>query len=90
MSDGKGVFHRVKGFPKTARRDEVIGGGYFVFRRGDSTRRVRPSTFPFEYATQEAAAEEAHRLSREQPGYTFEVFGRVSSFLVIPEQSKAA
>ena len=45
------------------RQNEEIGGGYFVFRRGDRTNRVRPGKMPFEHPTKEAATEEAARLA---------------------------
>lgn len=61
--------------PREARDEETIGGGYFVFRRGRSTGRVRPSNWPFEHATPEAAMTEAVKLSKRHPGERFEVFG---------------
>ena len=81
--------------PRKAREGETIGGGYFVFRRGDGTNRVRPSNWPFEYATPEAAYAQAEKLAQANPGFTFEVFERRSSLRVTiveadPAQSEAA
>lgn len=65
--------------PKKPRRGETIGGGYFVFRRGDSTGRIRPALWPFEYASVEEANAEAARLSAGQPGEVFIVVGQQAS-----------
>lgn len=58
---------------RTARKGEQIGGGYFVFRRGDGTGRIRPSPWPFEHPTICAAKREADKLAKMQPGYQFDV-----------------
>lgn len=71
--------------PRKSRAGETIGGGHFVFRRGTRTNRVRPSNWPFEYATPEAAAEEATRLAAANPGKVFQVFVATSSHYVEPE-----
>lgn len=55
------------------RRDEVIGGGFFVFRRGDAGR-VRPGGLPYEHGTLEGAQAEAERLAGLSGG-SYEVFG---------------
>lgn len=75
--------HRAKrhGKPKKPsffkpRRDEVIGGGFFVFRRGVDTGRIRPNSFPYEHGTLEAAQAEAERLATEYGGQ-YQVFGAV-------------
>lgn len=65
-------------FPKRPRDGEVIGGGHFVFRRGDSTGRVRPNEWPYEHGTADSAIAEATRLA-DQFGGTFDVFSRSSS-----------
>jgi hypothetical protein len=61
------------------RKNEKIGGGYLVFRRGKKTGRVgvRYNTLPFEHPSYHAAAQEAERLAKENPGETFRVFKEV-------------
>jgi hypothetical protein len=59
--------------PRKPRVNETIGGGYFVFRRGDGTNRIRMSQWPFEHATFAAAYAEAEKLAEQQPGKTFDV-----------------
>lgn len=59
---------------RRARKSEVIGGGFFVFRRHESGR-VAPNRLPFEHGTFESAAREAARLSRS--GDTFAVFAEL-------------
>lgn len=66
--------------PKLARKHETIGGCYWVFRRGDDTGRIRPSMWPFEYDTQEAACEQAEKLAREHPTERFIVVGQLGEF----------
>lgn len=57
------------------RINEVIGGGFFVFRRGKQTGRVGVATsMPYEHGSFEQALEEASRLAKLCPGETFEVF----------------
>jgi len=68
--------------PKLARKGETIGGGWFVFRRGDDTGRIRPAWWPFEYASQVEAAAEARRLATLSPGYRFDVVGVADSFSI--------
>ena len=63
--------------PMKNRPGEKIGAGYFVFRRGERTNRIRPAGFPFEHETHEGAMAEARRLAAMFPGYTFQVFGIV-------------
>jgi len=58
-----------------ARPNEVIGGGFFVFRRGKQTGRVGIRTnLPFEHGSFEQALAEATRLAKLCAGETFEVF----------------
>lgn len=64
------------------RNGEVIGGGYLVMRRGRGTGRARPSKFPFEYDTIEAAAIQAGKLSEMFPGQKFDVMLAVESHFV--------
>lgn len=57
------------------RPNEVIGGGFFVFRRGKQTGRVGIRTnLPFEHSSLEQALAEATRLAKLCSGETFEVF----------------
>ncbi len=65
-------------FPRRQRRGEMIGAGHFVFRRGDSTRRIRPCEWPFEHPDFDSAMHEASRLAATYGG-EFEVFVRVAS-----------
>lgn len=64
------------------RNGEVIGGGYAVMRRGRGTRRLRPSKFPFEYDTIEAATTQAGKLAEMFPGQKFDVVVVVESHFV--------
>lgn len=59
--------------PRQARPGETIGGGHFVFRRGDGTKRIRPSMWPFEYATEAEAKAQAELLASTNPGFLFDV-----------------
>lgn len=74
--------HKAKKFGRPrARRNEKVGGGYFVFKRGRRTGRIKTGhilagKMPFEHATLESALDEAARLSVERGG-KFEVFSRV-------------
>ena len=57
------------------RPNEIIGGGFFVFRRGKKTGRVGVfTTMPYEHGSFEQAVAEATRLAALCPGETFEVF----------------
>jgi hypothetical protein len=61
-------------------KGEVIGGGYFVFRRNSVTGRVRGATsVSLEHGTYKSAYEEADRLSKLEPGATFEVYERIET-----------
>lgn len=66
------------------RRDEVIGGGFFVFRRGVDTGRIRPGGFPYEHGTIESAQAEAERLASEYGGQ-YQVFGAVDGDYAVGE-----
>lgn len=59
---------------RKTRPGEVIGGGFFVFRRGGNSGRVRCPEWPFEHPTREAADAEAERLRAKFPGERFDVF----------------
>ncbi|RWX26619.1 hypothetical protein EHH54_34710 [Rhizobium leguminosarum] len=67
--------HKSKKHPKP-RRQEKIGGGHFVFRRG-ADGRIGRGGWPFEHPNEEAAQVEATRLQTKHGG-TFEVFSRSS------------
>ena len=57
------------------RKNEVISGGFFVFRRGKQTGRVSvATTLPYEHGSFEQALAEATRLAKLCPGETYEVF----------------
>jgi hypothetical protein len=62
------------------RRGEKVGGGFFVFRRGRSTGRVKidPNKPPYEHASLGEATTEAARLAKENPGIEFSVFQQVT------------
>lgn len=75
--------------PRKAREGEVIGGGWFVFRRGDGTGRIRPAHWPFEHASKEAAEAEARKLAEANPGLIFNVVGVANSFLSAAEPAEA-
>jgi hypothetical protein len=62
---------------KKPRRGEKLGGGFFVFRRGEHGR-VTPNGMPFEHPDDGAALAEAARLSVEVGG-DFEVYGRIGA-----------
>jgi hypothetical protein len=54
---------------RRAAKGEVVGGGFIVVRRGDSSGRMRCKVtdgflYPFEWPTREAAETEALRLSQ--------------------------
>lgn len=74
-------------FPKTPRDGEAVGGGHFVFRRGDSTGRIRPCMWPFEHGSADGAHTEATRLAGEYGG-TFDVFSRSSSVTIIKDAAE--
>ena len=65
-------------YPRRPRNGETIGGGHFVFRRGDSTGRILPCEWPYEHSTFESAMTEAARLAATYGG-EFDVFARVAS-----------
>ena len=58
---------------RNPRPNETIGGGWFVFRRGDSTKRVKPAAWPFEHPSINAARAEALRLAADMPGQQFDI-----------------
>lgn len=76
--------------PKKPRQDETIGGGAFVFKRGQETGRIRPSQWPFEHATVEAAKAQAELLAQKYPGVRFDVVAVVSVAFVPKEEKEVA
>lgn len=58
------------------RKNEKIGGGFFVFRRNPETGRVAPGSLPHEHPTRDAAVTEATRLAMQNRGATFVVLGQ--------------
>ena len=62
----------------------MIEGGWFVFRRGDGTKRIRASNWPFEHGTFEAAAAEAKRLAEKEPGKSFDVVSVACTYRFAP------
>jgi len=80
QSQGKYIMNKQQ--LKNGRKNEVIGGGFFVFRRGKTTGRIGcgGNTLPFEHGSFEAAATEAKRLSEVHPGETFSIFEEAWSY----------
>lgn len=68
--------------PKKARDGETIGGGFWVFRRGDDTGRIRPALWPFEYGTYDEAFSQASRLAEAHRGYEFIVVQQAAGVLM--------
>lgn len=71
--------------PRQPRKGETIGGGYFVFRRGERTNRIRPSQWPFEYDNEADALQQAAILAAQHPGYVFQVLSVVNAAMALPE-----
>lgn len=61
--------------PRTE-KGEKIGGGFFVHRRGKTSRRIHAAAFPFEHGTMMAAISECERLAKANPGETYVVVGQ--------------
>ena len=59
------------------RDGEKIGGGFFIFRRGRDSGRIRMPQWPFEHPSIEAARTEQARLSVEYPDETFVIVQEV-------------
>lgn len=71
--------------PTKERDGEQIGGGFFVFRRGTTTGRIRPSKlWPFEHPTLASAEAEAQRLANLWPGQTFAILQQVAAAYAEP------
>lgn len=81
----KTKYQYMRRFPKKPREGEQIGGGHFVFRRGDGTGRIRPCMWPFEHPNYDSAMTEAARLHGEYGG-TYDIVavaGQVSDIPVV-------
>ena len=64
--------HKSKKHPRP-RRNEKVGGGHFVFRRGSRTGRIKTGhiihgALPFEHPSAESAQTEAARLQKLHGG----------------------
>lgn len=70
------------GVPVRDEKGEVIGGGWFVFKRNPKTGRISPARFPFEYPDQDAAQKQAAILSTHNGGDEFIVVQSVASVAV--------
>lgn len=70
---------------KEGRTDEMIGGGYFVFRRYTGTHRIKMASTPFEHPTRDSATVQANALAAANPGMQFDVFGPMGTAYVEPE-----
>lgn len=74
---------RKTGYHSAARPNEQIGGGFFIFRRGSTTGRIKTGyikhgKMPFEHPSLEAATAEAERLGALYGGI-YDVFARAWS-----------
>jgi len=72
------------------RRGEKVGGGYFVFRRGRTTGRIKinPNKPPYEHASLDDATKEATRLAMENHGIDFVVFQQVGRIIYSAGESE--
>lgn len=75
--------------PKKPHPGETIGGGFFVFRRGENTNRIRAPYWPFEHATLREAILEAERLAADNPGHDYIVVAECHTALVEPQPQTA-
>jgi hypothetical protein len=75
---------------------EVVGGGFFVFRRGKRSKRLRFKQdaingvavfLPFEHPDMDAALREAARLAHRNPGENYFVFQQVFGPVSVPERT---
>lgn len=82
----KTKYEYMRRFPKKPRNGEEVGGGHFVFRRGDSTGRIRPCMWPFEHPSYDSALTEAARLFHEYGG-TYDVLSVCGQVAAIPDMS---
>jgi len=59
------------------RTGEVVGNGFFIFRRGEKANRIKPGHMPYEHPTLESARTERDRLSAANPGKKYHIFSQV-------------
>lgn len=65
-------------------KGEKVGGGFFVHRRGKSSKRVHAAPMPFEHATLMKAINECERLAALHPGERYVVVGQCYEAFVDP------
>lgn len=68
MSTVRGKYQMINGNKIHVRPGEVIGGGYFVVRRGEFGNRIKPSEKPYEHSSFASAQQEFLRLQAAHPG----------------------
>lgn len=59
------------------RKGEVVGKGFFIFRRGAKANRIKPGPMPFEHPTMESAVTERNRLAAGNPEGKYHIFQQV-------------
>jgi hypothetical protein len=67
------------------RKNEKVGAGWFVFRRGRIGGRIKPAPFPFEHPSKQAAVAEAVKLAEKYPGNEFVVLGVTDTVREMPD-----
>ncbi|QCM10315.1 hypothetical protein CFBP6625_08120 [Agrobacterium tumefaciens] len=85
----KTKYEYMRRFPKKPRNGEEVGGGHFVFRRGDSTGRIRPCMWPFEHPSYDSAMTEAARLFNEHGG-TYDIVSVCGQVAALPDDHHGA
>ena len=63
-------------------KGEVVGGGFFIFRRGKKTGRIgcKSKAIPFEHGSLESAMGEAMRLAETNQGEEFAIVHEIMKF----------
>lgn len=64
--------------PTLPRDGEEIGGGWFVVRRGRTTKRVKTVRWLFEHPSFDSAKKEIDRLREKHPDQTFQILSSVT------------
>lgn len=59
------------------RPGEIVGSGFFIFRRGEKANRIKPGPMPYEHPTMESAVAERDRLAEGNPGKKYHIFQQV-------------